>query len=443
MANKIIHKRSSALLENGKPKLPTADNLEYGELAINFAKGAETISFKNKADEIVTICPTERLEQIIIDNEEVTAAALTDLDERMLAVENKDSLTIDDVYAEGFLTSVPSEYVTESELANKGYLTSIPANYVTESELEAALSTYMTIDELDETYATKDDLSGINTVIEENELVISNALTHLNDTKADKALVENAGVNNFKTFATQAAYDEAVNNEEIAYPCISYIEETGAIVFYKNITYNGVAIINDILIALAGATGWDTGTTGSYPFAPRDFFDVCKFNGVDMMDNTAIQNDCEYILCPSGLQNGDTFNVYFKFKDEIDSKYATTSFLPIFNYVEIDESFYNKFTTDNNMPLALGTGMLALNSTVKFMGDYDNSMGAALFGSLYSLIMFANGTTPSVTFIIPNNNATFGSPSDEAMVQNDYSTHTLYGVINSLNNSINFTVETY
>lgn len=187
MANKIIHKRSSALLENGKPKLPTADNLEYGELAINFAKGAETISFKNKADEIVTISSTERLEQIIVDNEEVTAAALTDLDERMLAVENKGSLTIDDVYAEGFLTYVPSEYVTESELADKGYLTSIPANYVTESELEAALSTvevdlsdYMTIDELDETYASKDDLSTINTTIEENELVISNALNDLN-----------------------------------------------------------------------------------------------------------------------------------------------------------------------------------------------------------------------------------------------------------------------
>lgn len=188
MANKIIHKRSSALLENGKPKLPTADSLEYGELAINFAKGAETISFKNNADEIVTISSTELLEQIIIDNEEVTAAALTDLDERMLAVEHKDSLTIDDVYAEGFLTYVPSEYVTESELANKGYLTSIPANYVTESELEAALSTvevdlsdYMTIDELDETYATKDDLSGINTTIEENELVIANALNDLNE----------------------------------------------------------------------------------------------------------------------------------------------------------------------------------------------------------------------------------------------------------------------
>ena len=35
----------------------------------------------------------------------------------------------------GFLTTVPSEYVTEAELANKKYLTSVPSEYVTESEL--------------------------------------------------------------------------------------------------------------------------------------------------------------------------------------------------------------------------------------------------------------------------------------------------------------------
>ena len=35
----------------------------------------------------------------------------------------------------GFLTSVPSEYVTETELNAKGYLTSVPSEYVTETEL--------------------------------------------------------------------------------------------------------------------------------------------------------------------------------------------------------------------------------------------------------------------------------------------------------------------
>ena len=35
----------------------------------------------------------------------------------------------------GYLTSVPSDYITESELESKGYLTGVPSEYVTESEL--------------------------------------------------------------------------------------------------------------------------------------------------------------------------------------------------------------------------------------------------------------------------------------------------------------------
>lgn len=37
----------------------------------------------------------------------------------------------------GFLTSIPSEYVTETELNNKGYLTAVPNEYITETELNA------------------------------------------------------------------------------------------------------------------------------------------------------------------------------------------------------------------------------------------------------------------------------------------------------------------
>ena len=99
--NKIIHKRSAAILDNGKAKLPTKDQLEYGELAINFAKGVETISFKNNNDEIVEITTSTALEgviesnmqsvqasidaiyQVIEDNEEIVATSLTDLDNRV------------------------------------------------------------------------------------------------------------------------------------------------------------------------------------------------------------------------------------------------------------------------------------------------------------------------------------------------------------------------
>ena len=55
--NKTIQlKRSSALNAEGNgPKLPTVEQLEYGEIAINYAVGHETISLKNSDNEIVPI----------------------------------------------------------------------------------------------------------------------------------------------------------------------------------------------------------------------------------------------------------------------------------------------------------------------------------------------------------------------------------------------------
>lgn len=51
MANiKILLKRSKEL-----GKLPQPNNLDYGELTINYASGSESISFKNAANEIVTL----------------------------------------------------------------------------------------------------------------------------------------------------------------------------------------------------------------------------------------------------------------------------------------------------------------------------------------------------------------------------------------------------
>ena len=52
----VQHVRSK-VVENGQPKLPASGSsspLLYGELAINYHKGAETISLRNDADEIVT-----------------------------------------------------------------------------------------------------------------------------------------------------------------------------------------------------------------------------------------------------------------------------------------------------------------------------------------------------------------------------------------------------
>ena len=51
----ILNKRSSAVNDNGTPKIPTSEQLQYGEIAINYADGVETLSIKNSNDNIVTL----------------------------------------------------------------------------------------------------------------------------------------------------------------------------------------------------------------------------------------------------------------------------------------------------------------------------------------------------------------------------------------------------
>lgn len=96
MARKhLLHVKSSSVT-NGNPKLPLPSDIEYGELAINYADGYETISIKNSNNEIVTFPNSNTIEQA----EETIAQALSDLDERVTAnrrsidtlSENEDSL---------------------------------------------------------------------------------------------------------------------------------------------------------------------------------------------------------------------------------------------------------------------------------------------------------------------------------------------------------------
>lgn len=108
--NKILHKRSVQPNDLGNgPKLPAASILEYGEIAVNYGAGHEALSFKNNNDEVVSLRTDEyyqgkfndvigdieateaRITDIttaIEENEEVAAAALTDLDERVTSLEN-------------------------------------------------------------------------------------------------------------------------------------------------------------------------------------------------------------------------------------------------------------------------------------------------------------------------------------------------------------------
>ena len=86
-----------------------------------------------------------------------------------------------------YLTSIPDEYVTETELNDKGYLTEVPSEYVTESEL--ADKNYVTNEYLkSKNYVTQADLAfgdfnldGYYTKFEADELFVQKGEVNMDD----------------------------------------------------------------------------------------------------------------------------------------------------------------------------------------------------------------------------------------------------------------------
>lgn len=58
MSTKILNKRSSI-----KDKYPTVSELEYGEIAVNYAEGSEALSIKNSSNNVIQIKNTEVLQK--------------------------------------------------------------------------------------------------------------------------------------------------------------------------------------------------------------------------------------------------------------------------------------------------------------------------------------------------------------------------------------------
>lgn len=66
MKAKLIHIKSKQKGEDGKsPKLPTSEQLQYGEIAINYGDGIETIAIRNEKDEIVKFIPEDKVKEYV------------------------------------------------------------------------------------------------------------------------------------------------------------------------------------------------------------------------------------------------------------------------------------------------------------------------------------------------------------------------------------------
>lgn len=60
--------KRSAVVNNNAPKLPTSEQIDFGELAVNFAEGHETLSIKNSNSGITTFSSDSVLDRKYISS---------------------------------------------------------------------------------------------------------------------------------------------------------------------------------------------------------------------------------------------------------------------------------------------------------------------------------------------------------------------------------------
>ena len=161
MSKKILLKRSNQKESNGQPKLPLSSQIDYGELAINYAKDAETLAIKNSENEIVTFNKINIVQTSGSSASNVMSqnAVTTELNKKANKATTLAGYGISDAKIEDGsitigketikpLTSVPSEYVTDDELSAKGYQTASQVSSAISNLVDSAPETLNTLNEL-------------------------------------------------------------------------------------------------------------------------------------------------------------------------------------------------------------------------------------------------------------------------------------------------------
>ena len=105
MSRTVLNKRSNVVLGDGSPKIPTPDQLKYGEIAINYNAGTETISFKNSNNEIVALSVSQAIADATFNNGHNAVSSVTGIPvSKRLAIatiSNNGSFTLASTPADG------------------------------------------------------------------------------------------------------------------------------------------------------------------------------------------------------------------------------------------------------------------------------------------------------------------------------------------------------
>lgn len=263
--------------------------------------------------------------------------------------------------------------------------------------------------------------------------------------------------NHIKNFTTELEYNAAKDNGELEYPCIVYIEESDTTLFLTGgVSYNAIIEYNELT---AMAFGEIIDTAGFLPVSMNpQYFEYFMVDGVDILPTNVVSLEGDSVIALYNVNIGDSFEVKFKFKDEIeiiyDNEQAMVALYMAYSYIEVDESFYNKISIDGyNMPIGLYMPAVGPNFTCKFIGDF--MIDPAITMSVISYLLYgplalgsmAPDTQFSIVLQIPDGNATYGNPTDKW--SQDDETTTFYGICNAIlelygnPENVSLTIETY
>jgi hypothetical protein len=230
MSNKtyVIKNKNSNQVIDGNPKLPTAEQLQYGEIAINYAAGKETIALKNSNNGIVTFSCDDKFNESF----RVMSKAMCDLDDRVLALEELSAITIGDLVK------------TDAELGN----------VTTSGKVVDALLVKDINNQVDNIEASAGTFNTRITNLETSATSIDTRVTNL-ETSAGTL---NTRLSNLE--ASAITIDDIVNTEE----AFSALTTSGKVVdaklirdiIYDNeeVTSQALNNINDKIVELSGAT---------------------------------------------------------------------------------------------------------------------------------------------------------------------------------------------
>lgn len=158
----LQHKRSRVVNDN-TPKLPTAEQLAYGEIAINYAENLETLSIKNDANNVVTFSSDSIIDKKI-DNIKKDLASVVSVKLGEDTPESENFLNFDD---DGKSLAVRSIDANATKLKNKIVVAGIDGqlgagNYQNGDEIDAGTDIQTILQNLlsKELYATPSNTIG-------------------------------------------------------------------------------------------------------------------------------------------------------------------------------------------------------------------------------------------------------------------------------------------